>query len=392
MQEGRVTFGLAPMEGVSELAFRLWMSQTSAPTFMSTPFLRVTDTYPRALAPTFCPELDRYRGATTYELIPQLMAAQPHDFVRTARLMLNIAPFVDLNAGCPSPNPISGGAGSGLLRDPERFLGFMQHLADELPPQRFSLKMRTGFEDTDAFESMIRGLAAIPLRQLTIHGRTRRDRYDHHSRWDLIQRAAQALPYPVVASGDIVSGKSWQDRAHHDIGRVIIGRGALRNPWIFQELREQKPVDIDREILLLAMAVFGLLLEAELHAPETLDRLVLEGFFLAQAGTSRSAWQALYDHVARQLLRPCAPRDLPFDRVTLGRLKMLWNSLRSSLPAPFFAPELLRAKSFSEWVDAWRTLWPDDTPLPLRHESSWDWLYTSSRKRPEESTPLESIH
>ncbi len=238
-----VAFCLAPMEGVSDWPFRLWFSQTSAPSFMGTPFLRATDTFPKALPETFAPELHRYQAP--YHLIPQVMASEARDFVRTARLFLESgADFVDLNCGCPSPNPVSGGAGSSLLKSSEIFLNFIQAVADELPPASFSVKMRTGFNDANLFASLIEGLKDLPLKQLTVHGRTRSDRYDGQARWDLIQHAQESLPFPVVASGDLVSWESWtQKQAQYPgIKKVIVGRGALRNPWIFEELRTKQPL------------------------------------------------------------------------------------------------------------------------------------------------------
>ncbi|MDQ3232380.1 MAG: tRNA-dihydrouridine synthase family protein, partial [Pseudobdellovibrionaceae bacterium] len=200
---GRATFGLAPMEGVSELPFRLWLAQVSAPAFSSTPFLRATDTFPAQIPIDFAAELTR-EWDVPYQLIPQVMTADPDDFVRTARLLLSHAEFVDLNCGCPSPNPVSGGAGSSLLKDPALFVGFAERMADALPAQSFSIKMRTGFDDTAAFDVLTHGLRSVPLKQLTVHGRTRRDRYDGSSRWDLIQKAAEQLPCSVVGSGDIL--------------------------------------------------------------------------------------------------------------------------------------------------------------------------------------------
>ena len=382
------TFGLAPMEGVSELPFRLWISQTSAPAFACTPFLRATDSYPRLIPETFAPELDSYRELVSYRLVPQVMAARAEDFVRTARLLLDSAPFIDLNAGCPSPNPISGGAGSGLLRDPQHFAAFMSHVAEELPASRFSLKMRIGFDHTDYFHTYLDALKTIPLAQLTIHGRTRRDRYDGHSRWDLIAAASHLLSVPVVGSGDVVSIESWracQRRvAATRIERVIIGRGALRNPWIFAELREGQRQNLSIEVLSLSMACLGLWFEAFHLCPDRLDVLVRSGCFRGVCGTDAASWREMYQRSVLTLRgQHLTLSELHFERPIMGRLKMVWNSFRSSLPPQFFSPQLLRTTAFAEWVKAWSEWIPAGQLFAVGHRDEWDWLYTSSRIKPE---------
>ncbi len=378
-------FGLAPMEGISELPFRLWMSQTGAPAFMGTPFLRATDTYPKLIPSDFAPEIDRYRDCVSYRLIPQVMASQAEDFVRTARLFPAETAFVDLNAGCPSSNPISSGAGSGLLRERGRLRAFMEVVANSLPAERFSLKMRLGFDDSSSFEEQIEALAPLQLARLTIHGRTRKDRYDGLSRWDLISLAASRLSFPVVASGDIVSQASWEDRVPHSacIDSVIVGRGALRNPWIFRELRGEACPPISLRLLELSLASLGLLLEAHHTKNAKMDELLSSGVFLQSCGFDCAAWEELYartSHVFRGEVCPLS--ELRFERAIIGRLKMLWNSFRSSLPEPFFAPTLLRASDFPEWIATFPSLWESDRPLALAHRADLDWLYTSSRKRP----------
>jgi tRNA-dihydrouridine synthase len=382
---GSKTYGLAPMEGVSELPFRLWIAQVSSPDFSSTPFLRATDTFPAQLPLDFASEVMR-DWDVPYQLIPQVMASEPKDFVRTAQLLLPAADFVDLNCGCPSPNPVSGGAGSSLLKNPAHFLGFAERLADALPARSFSIKMRTGFDDTALFDELTSGLCTLPLKQLTIHGRTRRDRYDGRSRWDLIQRAAAQLACPVVGSGDILSAASLNEiaAAAPSVSRFIVGRGALRNPWIFMELRNQEPVLIRRSLLQKVVASFALLTELGMdHQIEKLEPLVKKGLWLTSAGTSGQAWAALYEELSMAYAgRILAFKDLEVDRITLGRVKMVWNYLRSGLPHVYFEPLLLRSKTLGELLTGLIRLDPADEPFSIGHRREWDWLFTSSRQKP----------
>lgn len=372
-------FGLAPMEGVSDFPFRLWFSQSSAPALMGTPFLRATDSYPKLLPTDFAPELNRYR--LPYSLIPQVMASRPEDFVRAARLFLDAgASFVDLNCGCPSPNPVSGGAGSSLLKTEVGFLNFMRDIAAALPAETFSVKMRTGFDEFHLFENMIAGLKDLPLRQLTVHGRTRKDRYDGEARWDLIEHARRSLDFPVVASGDILSHKTWllKKAQHPSIERVIIGRGALRNPWLFEELRTGEAVAMSPATLILALASFAQIMELSYNDPERLDALVRAGLFEGSCLASESKWQDLWRELAK-----IEPTAMIVERFAFGRTKMIWNSLRSALPEVFFEPTLLRAKNLGEFLQALQTMAAPFDSLTVQHNPAIDWLYSSSRKKPD---------
>lgn len=381
----KTVFGLAPMEGVSELPLRLWMTQTSRPEFCSSPFLRATDTYPIKIPDDFAADSGERRSLLPYTLIPQVMASRPEDFVRTARLLLSTSDFVDLNCGCPSPSPVNGGAGSSLLRDPQHFASFLEQISCSMPPQSFSIKMRTGFSDAQFFSQYLATLQKAPLKQLTIHGRTRAERYDFHSRWDLIQQAAKTLPYTVVGSGDLLSWQTWQNIAMvaPELKRVIIGRGALRNPWIFEELRRAQPVRLRRSILQKALACFALLTELSLgHHSEQLVQLIDQGIWQSYAGTSSEAWDDLYLRLCHAVYgNPQNIQDLQLERISLGRLKMIWNSLRSSLPPVFFAPWLMRSRSVGEMLTGLATLDPDDELMTVQHNPELDWLYTSSRRK-----------
>lgn len=379
--------GLAPMEGVTDLPFRLWMSLASQPDFCWTPFLRVTETFPgKTFPPEYIPEIC-YAGTVPYQLVPQIMACAPTPAAATATHILEQgAAWVDLNCGCPSSRVVGHGAGSSLLIDPKHFRTFCSDLAQAVGPKKLSIKMRTGFNSCDEFPVLMDALSRIHLKQLTIHGRTRPDRYDGEARWDLIHQASQELPYPVIGSGDIVSRNSFAERTAQapSVNTVIIGRGALRNPWIFTELRTGAAVSLNGDTLRAALAMFALLtlLGAEQATP--LIARLREGYFTHSCGTDASAWMNLYENICRATFgEVIAPSALPMHRALLGRVKMIWHSLRSSLPAGLFAPELMRSSTFADLDAAIAAIL---TQLPqnfvCQHQPQYDWLYSSSKKNP----------
>ena len=386
--------GLAPMEGVTVLPMRLWMHLASAPKSLATPFLRVTATYPNHELPrTFAPELTELRDAVPYQLVPQIMAADSADFVRIAPLFLQHATFVELNCGCPSPTCVGSGAGSSLLRNADEFRAVIQAITSELGAERVAVKMRTGFRDDGEFEALLSAVSEYNLARLTVHGRTRPDRYKGYARWDLIELAAKKARATVIASGDIVDTLSLHQRAMiaPSVKGTIIGRGALRNPWIFSELRSGTPINLRFSTLRLALITHALLHELANTNMEGLFELAKTGLFQRECGTDQDRWQHVHDQLSYQL-RPTGTGSLathePVDvsRVTLGRLKMLWNYLRSSLQAPFFEPAPLRAGSLTGFLAGLSAAYeasgrPAD--LHLRHAAEWDWLYSGGKQQAE---------
>ncbi|NBO39145.1 tRNA-dihydrouridine synthase family protein, partial [bacterium] len=197
-----VWLGLAPMEGVTDFATRLWAAQNGAPDFTTTPFLRVTKDYPsRRISANFLPEIDLPNYPGVVGCIPQLMASEIDDLILIAKYFLERVPFVDINCGCPSPTVVGHGAGSSLLQTPERFRRYLESIVAELGPQRVSVKMRVGFSRDEEFSRLLDVLKPLSLARVTIHGRTRADRYTGQARWSFIEQAARVLNCPVVGSG-----------------------------------------------------------------------------------------------------------------------------------------------------------------------------------------------
>ncbi len=396
--------GLAPMEGVTTLPMRLWFALVSRPCAVGTPFLRVTPTFPTKELPwNFAPELVRLKSYVPYRLIPQLMAVEGDDFLRTATLFGSSHDVIELNCGCPSPTCVGKGAGSSLLKDPENFHGMVERISRELGPKKFAVKMRTAYTDAKEFPHLLKGLREISLARLTVHGRTRADAYRGEARWDLISQAASTCSAPVIASGDIVNRQSLLDRrgsATH-VGGVIVGRGALRNPWIFEEFRRDEEVCISYEALEKSLICHALIHEtyandmAKFRDEDSTNfkllNLVEEGLVSECCGTDATVWDRVLRRLATVFHEEEAgkPDTISVSRVTMGRLKLIWNYLRSSLPKEFASTDLLRSGDLKTFVQRLRfcnqtyrnvAATHGDELLPLRHNSEWNWLYSGERR------------
>jgi tRNA-dihydrouridine synthase len=372
------------MEGVTEFGARLWFWLCGAPDFLWTPFLRVTHTFPGASLPEpFAPELRTVRDHLPYPLKTQFMASDRNEFLRAFKIVSDLVEVIDLNCGCPAPTVVGNGGGSSILADPDHFRETIAYLVDHVGQQRLSVKMRVGFHREDEFAELLDGIARLPLAHLTIHGRTRPDRYAGKARWSHMRLASEICAYPVIGSGDILG---WRDiaRIERDAPLVrsnIIGRGALRNPWVFEELRRGAEVQISGHAFIHSLACFALIEEAQHHHFDGLIRLIRDGHFKQPFFSDADAWQDLYARLIHLTAGELVSVDqLAFGRKTLGRLKMIWNYLRSSLPERFFAPQILRQKSIGEMMVAIISEWLEmsgdlNQNLPLKHQPDKDWVY-----------------
>ena len=114
-----------------------------------------------------------------------------------------------------------------------------------------------------------------------------------------------------------------------------------------------------------------------------LTDLVDRGYFCQQIGTCTLGWQELYETLSRACDKtPHNKHDDLLPRPILGRLKLVWNYLRSSLPDPFLDPTLLRSKSIDSFLEGLVFSSPDSKITLIGHRRELDWLYTSDKKCP----------
>lgn len=229
---------LAPMQDVTDLAFMRTLSRIgSLPDLFVTPYFRST--------PTTCAIAEHNlrcieENETGVPILAQLAGSDPTALARDAEWLLRLpVAGINLNAGCPAPLVNRHGAGAGLLRDIPCLARVVQTLRKVVPPGKFSVKFRTGWESPDELPYILDTIASAAPDLAIVHGRTRKDLYTPGTvRPETIQQAVRTLPCPVLGNGDICSA----EQAHHFLQElcpagVMIGRGAVRNPYIFRCLR-----------------------------------------------------------------------------------------------------------------------------------------------------------
>ncbi len=224
------------MQDVSVLPLWRCLERRGGPDVYVTEYFRVhRDSHPEKEILRSIRELE-----TDKPVIAQMIGNDPADLVRTTERIQQLTPCagIDVNLGCPAPTVCGKAAGGALLRDPDR----IRRIALALRPVvrgRFTLKTRIGFESAAEFASLLDLFATLPLDGLAIHGRTVRERYQSDVHTAEIARAVATLPYPVVANGSIVSVASaramWRKTG---AAGLMIGRGAIRDPWLFDGIRE----------------------------------------------------------------------------------------------------------------------------------------------------------
>lgn len=177
---------------------------------------------------------------TGQPVVAQMIGNDIPSLVRTAKQLeqLPIA-AIDLNLGCPAPVVYRKCAGGGLLREPQRVDAILGALRDAISI-KFTVKTRIGFDSEAVFDELLPIFAKHSLDLLTVHARTVAQRYRLPVRYDLIRRAAEAMPCPVIANGHVYSADQALEVLDQTKARgLMIGRGAIRNPWLFAQIRQR---------------------------------------------------------------------------------------------------------------------------------------------------------
>ncbi|KAF7269204.1 hypothetical protein GWI33_017670 [Rhynchophorus ferrugineus] len=179
----------------------------------------------------------------------QLCANNPHLLTKCGQLLQQECDidFIDLNLGCPIDLVFKQGGGSGLLCRNRVLESCVRNLSDILH-MPMSVKTRTGvYKDENIAHSLAPRFKDWGVSLITIHGRSREQRYTKSANWAYIREVAQAAsPLPVFGNGDILSYEDYTNfrELAPEVQGVMIGRGALIKPWIFTEIKEQKLWDI----------------------------------------------------------------------------------------------------------------------------------------------------
>lgn len=232
---GQPFTALAPMQDVTDLAFMRVMAHYGAPDWFFTEFFRVHG--------QSRPEKHILRSIvenqTGRPVFAQLIGEHIPDMVRTVKDLLHYpVAGIDLNMGCPAPKIYKKNVGGGLLRDPAKIDALIGAMRDAVPGL-FTVKMRIGFDSTANYEPILHLINKHGVDLLSVHGRTVKEGYRSDVHYDFIGLAARTVRCPVLANGNVSSAaKASEILTQTGAAGVMIGRHAIRNPWIFRQCRE----------------------------------------------------------------------------------------------------------------------------------------------------------
>jgi tRNA-dihydrouridine synthase B len=227
---------LSPMAGVTDISFRRLLKQRGGIGLTVSEFISVeglTRDNPKSKRQMRFFEEER-------PFAVQIFGGQPLRMRMAAEMAEEVgADILDVNCGCPAPKVVKHGGGSALLRDYTRLEEILKEIkkAISIP---LTIKIRAGFFDhtINAVETA-RLAEACGVEHIALHGRTKEQGYKGYANWDLVRQIKETVNVPVSGSGDVVSVENalarWRETG---CDGILIGRGAMANPWIFRQVED----------------------------------------------------------------------------------------------------------------------------------------------------------
>lgn len=225
---------LAPMEGVTHPLLRQIMAERGGLGVVCTEFVRIgrSPLSPKALV----------REVVKAEGVPlsvQVMGNEADKMGEAAGVVAEAgADVVDINLGCPAPRVVRKGVGSAMLKD----VGLLGEVVGSMRakvPGLLSAKIRAGFDDASNVVEIGKALERAGIDYLVVHPRRRCDFYEGVADWRTIKLLKEALRVPVVGNGDVwYASDALRMQRETGCDAVMIGRPALRNPWIFEQIAD----------------------------------------------------------------------------------------------------------------------------------------------------------
>jgi nifR3 family TIM-barrel protein len=229
-------FALAPMAGMTDTAFRRLVKRRGGCGLVVSEMVS-SEGLVRGIDRTL-----EYAEYTEEErpVAIQIFGGDPDRMAAAAQIVEGMgADVVDVNMGCPVPKIAKHNAGCSLMREPEHAAGLVRAMARAVKIP-VTVKMRAGWDATDMnAPDLARRMEDAGAAAVSVHGRTAAQSYSGQSDWEFIARVAAGLTIPVFGSGDCVEPGQLVARLRGgSVSGVLVGRGALRNPWIFQQARD----------------------------------------------------------------------------------------------------------------------------------------------------------
>ena len=227
---------LSPMAGVTDVSFRRLIKRRGGVGLTVSEFISVeglTRSNPKSKR-----QMRFYPDEQPFAV--QIFGGQVERMCMAAEMAQEVgADFLDINCGCPAPKVVKHGGGSGLLKDHDRLETILKAVKKAITIP-LTIKIRAGFYDHTINALETAKLAeACGVEHIALHGRTKEQGYRGLANWDLVRQIKEVVRVPVSGSGDVttIDGAFARFRETNCDG-VLIGRGAMANPWIFRQIED----------------------------------------------------------------------------------------------------------------------------------------------------------
>lgn len=234
---------LAPMEDVTDVSFRVLCREQGAD-LVYTEFVNsdgLVRDVPKTIAKMHTLEEEAPVGIQIYGQHPDAMVDAARMAERAAELAGGHgADLIDINFGCPVSKIAGRGAGSGMMREPDKMVAITKAVVEAVR-KPVTVKTRLGWDDNSKIiVELAERLQDVGIQALTIHGRTRCQLYKGAADWTLIGavKANPRMHIPIIGNGDITDGPSAREGfERYGVDGIMIGRATFGHPWIFREIK-----------------------------------------------------------------------------------------------------------------------------------------------------------
>jgi tRNA-dihydrouridine synthase B len=227
---------LSPMAGVTDVSFRRLIKRRGGVGLTVSEFISVeglTRNNPKSKR-----QMRFYEDERPFAV--QVFGGQPARMRLAAEMAEEVgADILDVNCGCPAPKVVKHGGGSGLLKDHPRLETILQEIKKAITIP-MTVKIRAGY-----FDHTINAVETAKLAEgcgaehIALHGRTKEQGYRGLANWDLVRQIKEVVSVPVSGSGDVTTIEGAFARFEETgCDGVLIGRGAMANPWIFRQIED----------------------------------------------------------------------------------------------------------------------------------------------------------